>query len=70
MIRNIVARWPGSTQDSRIFHNSSIKHRLQGYSNGDMIGDSGYPRLSYLMTPFIHTQTIGERRYISSFTMG
>ncbi|XP_067131306.1 putative nuclease HARBI1 [Centruroides vittatus] len=34
-IRNIVARWPGSTHDSRIFSNSSIKEKLhQGYCNG------------------------------------
>ncbi|XP_067132791.1 putative nuclease HARBI1 [Centruroides vittatus] len=63
-IRNIVAQWPGSTHDSRIFSNSSIKEKLhQGYCNGYLVGDSGYPCLPYLMTPFLHPQNHGERRY-------
>lgn len=64
MIRNIVARWPGSTHDSRIFDNCSIKQYLhQGHINGYLVGDSGYPCLPYLMTPFLNPQTPGERRY-------
>ncbi|XP_023234757.1 putative nuclease HARBI1 [Centruroides sculpturatus] len=62
-IRNIVARWPGSTHDSRIFCNSSIKEKLQGYCNGYLVGGSGYPCLPYLMTPFLHPQNHAERRY-------
>ncbi|XP_067142847.1 putative nuclease HARBI1 [Centruroides vittatus] len=63
-IRNIVARWPGSMHDRRIFSNSSIKEKLhQGYCNGYLVGDSSYPCLPYLMTPFLHPQNPAERRY-------
>ncbi|XP_067145449.1 putative nuclease HARBI1 [Centruroides vittatus] len=63
-IRNIVARWPGSTHDGRIFSNGSIKEKLhRGYCNGYLVGDGGYPCLPYLTTPFLHPQNRGERRY-------
>lgn len=43
-IRNIVARWSGSTHDQTIFNNSSIKAQFEGneFGNSIMLGDSGY----------------------------
>ena len=42
-IYNIVARWPGSTHDSRIFNNSTLISRLEGNElNGFLLGDGGY----------------------------
>ncbi|PSN31322.1 hypothetical protein C0J52_26625 [Blattella germanica] len=49
-IRSIVARWPGSTYDSRIFRNSTIRDRLEsGEVTGHLLGDSGYPCMKYLL---------------------
>ena len=53
-ITNIVARWHGSTHDSRIFQNSTIAtrlRRLRRQRRFHILGDGGYPCLSYLMTP-------------------
>ena len=64
MIRNIVARWPGSTHDSRIFDNSHICARFEHQEiNGILVGDSGYPLRPYLVTPVLRPQTRAQRRY-------
>lgn len=51
-IRNIVARWPGSTHDQTIFNNSRIKRDFQNgrYGRYTLVGDSGYSIQPYLMT--------------------
>lgn len=64
LIRNIVARWPGSTHDSRIFENCSTKEILQqGHLRGYLLGDSGYPCRPYILTPFLRPRNVGEIRY-------
>ena len=68
-ISNIVARWPGSTHDSRIFDNSSICAKLEANEfNGLLIGDGGYACKSYLMTPMRNPQTRPERRFNKSLS--
>ncbi|KAK7874328.1 hypothetical protein R5R35_007802 [Gryllus longicercus] len=63
-ITNIVARWPGSCHDSRIFRNSVIKEVLvSGTFSGHLIGDSGYACSRYLLTPVVNERTPAERRY-------
>nr|XP_058969847.1 putative nuclease HARBI1 [Pocillopora verrucosa] len=53
-ITNIVARWPGSTHNSRIFENSNIAEKLRdGVLDGILLGDSGYACRAYLLTPII-----------------
>ena len=53
---DVVAQWPGSTHDSRILHQSALK---QLFERGivpqgcHMLGDSGYPCLTWLLTPFL-----------------
>lgn len=38
---NLVARWPGSTQDSFIYNSSSLKQRIDsGELQGILLGDS------------------------------
>lgn len=66
-ISNIVARWPGSTHDSRIFDNSHICALLENQTfQGHLVGDLGYACRAYLMTPILHPQTRAERRYNTS----
>lgn len=53
-VRNIVARWPGSSHIQTIFDNSAV---CQQFERGDfgqfiLIGDSGYANTKYLATPF------------------
>ena len=49
-IFDIVARWPGSAHDSRIFHNSNVKHRLQ---NGELEGSGNLCTLGVRRIIFI-----------------
>ena len=61
---NIVARWPGSTHDSRIFDNSVLRDELEaGKHDGILLGDSGYPLRKYLLVPVSKPATASEHRY-------
>ncbi|XP_041350851.1 putative nuclease HARBI1 [Gigantopelta aegis] len=61
---NIVAHWHGSVHDSRIFDNSLLKQKFEdGDIDGLLIGDSGYPRLPYLMTPLLNPRDAANNRY-------
>ncbi|KAH9629150.1 hypothetical protein HF086_011773 [Spodoptera exigua] len=49
---DIVARWAGSTHDSRIFQMSRVYMKYtQGVLNGKLVGNSGYPTLPFMLTP-------------------
>ncbi|XP_066583098.1 putative nuclease HARBI1 [Prorops nasuta] len=67
-IMDIVARWPGSSHDSIIFHNSVLKSRFENgeFGNKMILGDSGYPNLPYLMTPLLIPKTPAEILYNES----
>lgn len=67
-IRNIIARWPGSVHDSTIFNNSPLCAELENglYQNFYLLGDSGYFCKSFLLTPILNPQTIGEENYNKS----
>ena len=67
-ILNIVARWPGSTHDQRIFNNSRLKHDLANGHFGRfiIIGDSGYQNTVYLATPLLEPVTQVEELYNES----
>ncbi|XP_030004247.1 putative nuclease HARBI1 [Sphaeramia orbicularis] len=64
-LSNIVARWPGSTNDSLILTNSFVGNSLQAgmVPDGWLLGDCGYPLKTWLMTPLTNPQTDQERRY-------
>ncbi|KAF0703595.1 putative nuclease HARBI1, partial [Aphis craccivora] len=68
MIRDIVARWPGSSHDSTIFFNSSIYRRLEAneFGNGLIVGDGGYAVKNYLLTPLLNPLTRAENLYQES----
>ena len=61
---NIVARWPGSTHDSRIFDNSLICHRFENNEiPGLLLGDKAYPCRPFIMTPFRNPDGLAENSY-------
>lgn len=67
MITSIVSRWPGSTHDARIFNSSALSMKFENNEvDGLLLGDNGYPNLSYLLTPLLHPRNPSERRYNSS----
>ncbi|PIK50175.1 putative nuclease HARBI1 [Apostichopus japonicus] len=68
-IINVVARWPGSTHDSRILSESLVgiqfeDHQLQGI----LLGDSGYPLQPWLMTPIQNPTTLEETSFNNAQT--
>jgi hypothetical protein len=64
ILTNVVARWPGSTHDSRNFQNSNICARLERKEiQGILIGDNGYPLRPYLITPLLTCTTREQRHF-------
>lgn len=63
-IYDIVARWPGSVHDARIFSNSRCCMRFEdGNIQGILLGDSGYAQTTYMFTPVLNAQTEAQERY-------
>ncbi|XP_030848477.1 putative nuclease HARBI1 [Strongylocentrotus purpuratus] len=69
---SIVARWPGSTHDSRIFSECTLKEQLEARADGSelLLGDSGYPCLPYLLTPLLRPQGRPNVRYNTAHKRG
>ncbi|KAJ1091183.1 hypothetical protein NDU88_004310 [Pleurodeles waltl] len=64
-ISHVNAMFPGSVHDAYILWNSSIPYvmgQLQRHSVW-LLGDSGYPNLSWLLTPVRNPLTRAEERY-------
>jgi hypothetical protein len=53
-ITNIIARYPGSVHDSRIFNECQLKQEFETREMGILLGDPGYACLPYLMTPIVN----------------
>ncbi|XP_040072436.2 putative nuclease HARBI1 [Ixodes scapularis] len=63
-IRHVVARWPGSANDSKIFKKSALSVKLSnGTYDGLLLGDSGYACEPWLMTPFLVPSSSPEEEY-------
>ena len=62
---NLVASWPGSTHDARIFENSHLCTQLQegNYAGRHLLGDSGYACSPSLVTPVLNPALAEEVRY-------
>ncbi len=65
IIRDVEARWPGSTHDSLMWRHSELCHDVDNgkYQGLQLLGDSGYPCRPNLFTPLLDPKTPGERRY-------
>nr|CAH7738346.1 unnamed protein product [Callosobruchus chinensis] len=70
-IRDIVARWPGSTHDETIFNNSNLKRRFEAgyFRNYLLVGDAGYHLRPYLMTKLQNINTPAENLYNESIIL-
>ena len=70
LIRDIVARWPGSSHDSHIFNSSRIKRRFENREFGTavLVGDSGYAVRNYLITPLGNVNTREEQLFQEAIT--
>ncbi|CAG5006365.1 unnamed protein product, partial [Parnassius apollo] len=63
-IRDIVAIRRGSTHESRIFNESTLKERFERREfRGRLLGDSGYRLEAYLFTPILRSQNEREEKY-------
>ncbi len=64
IITNCVVKWPGSVHDARILRESALYRDLQtNRPDGVILGDSAYPLLPWLMTPFLTANTPAQARF-------
>ncbi|XDV16254.1 hypothetical protein PO909_016050 [Leuciscus waleckii] len=64
IITNCVVKWPGSVHDARILRESALYRDLQtNRPDGIILGDSAYPLLPWLMTPFLIANTPAQARF-------
>ncbi|XP_053390061.1 putative nuclease HARBI1 [Mercenaria mercenaria] len=69
MITKVVAKWPGSVHDSRIFRESGLCRRFEeGQFDGHLLGDSGYACRQFLLTPYLRPNTPAQERYNEALT--
>ncbi|XP_066960858.1 putative nuclease HARBI1 [Macrobrachium rosenbergii] len=66
LVRNIVAKWPGSVHDSRILRESGV---WRGFEQNRvpagcyLLGDSGYPCKRWLLTPYLRPEGQHQEAY-------
>ncbi|XP_048045462.1 putative nuclease HARBI1 [Megalobrama amblycephala] len=62
-----VVKWSGNVHDARILRESALYRELQSHRpNGIVLGDSAYPLLPWLITPFSVANTPEQARFNSS----
>lgn len=63
-ITNCVIKWPGSRHDSYILRQSRLHTDFEtGRYPGRLLGDSGYPLRTWLMTPYLNPANRHQERY-------
>ncbi|MCL4152130.1 UNVERIFIED_CONTAM: hypothetical protein GTU68_046450 [Idotea baltica] len=68
-IRNLVARWPGSSHDSWILRQSAIWNHHELHPNaGYILGDGAYPCRPWLLTPYANPNHPNRVRFNESHT--
>ncbi|XP_063881593.1 putative nuclease HARBI1 [Scylla paramamosain] len=66
-ILDIVAKWPGSVNDIRVWNESGLKKLLERNivpAGCHLLGDSAYAMKRWLLTPYLHLQPGSQSRYI------
>ncbi len=64
LLYQTTVHWPGATNDSRVFKNSSLKRILENCNDGTaVLGDSGYGLRKYLLVPVRFPSNEHEHRY-------
>ena len=65
---NVIAKYPGSAHDARIFRESSLyTELLEGRKEGLLLGDSAYALAPFLMKPLPNPTADPEKRYQAAF---
>ena len=65
-ILDVVAKWPGSTHDDRIWSECSLKILFETGripAGCYLLGDSGYPTQRCLLTPYLQPHTVVQEAY-------
>ena len=65
-ILEILAKWPGSVHDARILNSSGLSRLFEeGYvpAESHLLGDSGYPSKTWLLTPYLRPLPGPQSRY-------
>ena len=61
---DVVCKWPGSCHEFFILRQSNIHDQFEsGPYDSNLLGDSGYPLKSWLMTPISTPSNSAEERY-------
>jgi len=65
-ILDIVAKWPGSVNDARVFNESGLKQLFERNivpTECHLLGDRGYAMKRWLLTPYLRPQPGPQSRY-------
>ncbi|XP_050734738.1 putative nuclease HARBI1 [Eriocheir sinensis] len=65
-ILDILAKWPGSVHDARILNSSGLSRLFDGGyvpAGSHLLGDSGYPCKTWLLTPYLRPLPGPQSRY-------
>ena len=62
---DVVCKWPGSCHEFFMLRQSNIHDQFESgrYGNSFLLGGSGYPLKSWLMTPISTPSNSAEERY-------
>lgn len=65
-IMDVVAKWPGSVHDSRIWNECGLKENFERRiipGGCHLLGDSGYPCQPWLLTPYLQPRNEAQEAY-------
>ena len=62
LICDVDCKWPGSTNDSRIWNRSEAKAYFEGQREYYVAGDTGYPLNEVLIKPYSTEDAGGDRK--------
>lgn len=60
----LISRWPGATQENKIFNISEIHQKFQfNQMDGMLLADNNYPSSGFVMTPVEQPENVQECMY-------